>query len=333
KLFVRRDRYGRFFSCIAYIPRERFNTEVRLRIEAMLKRALHGERLDTNVSVSDSPLAQLHLIVRPKPGDVVAFDAEDLEAKLAQIVRNWHDELRDLLVQRHGEDRGLKLAQRFGKALPQGYVEDVTPVVAVADVEHLAALRDADDLRLSLSKPRRKGAALRFKLFRQGNPIALSDALPMMENMGLRVLAEHPYELRLPGGSIHVSDFEIELAGGREVDVEAARESFEQAFERTWRGQAESDGFNRLILGAGLDWRQVAMLRGYCKYLLQTGVPFSQAYMEETLSRYPLMARLLVELFEARFDPAREGGKGVEAARRALLRSLQAAAPEAALAE
>src|SRR5690606_4360374 len=151
KLFVRRDRYGRFFSCIAYIPRDRFNTDVRLRIEAMLKRALRGERLDTNVQISDSPLAQLHLIIRPKPGDVVDFDQDELEAKLAQIVRNWHDELRDILVQRNGEDRGRKLAQRFGRALPPGYIEEVTPSVAALDVENVSEIVGADDLRLSLS--------------------------------------------------------------------------------------------------------------------------------------------------------------------------------------
>ena len=329
KLFVRRDRYGRFFSCIAYIPRERFNTEVRLKIEAMLKDALHGERLDTNVSVSDSPLAQLHLIVRPPPGDTVDFDTVELEAKLARIVRNWHDELRDLLVQQHGEDRGLKLAQRIGKALPPGYMEEVTPAAAAQDVEHAAALLGPDDLRLSLGRACGREDSLRFKLFRHGDPIALSDALPMMENMGLRILAEHPYEIRTAGATtIHISDYEIQMLGGGDIDVDAVRGSFEEAFERIWRGQAESDGFNRLILGAGLDWRQVAVLRGYCKYLLQTGVPFSQAYMEETLSHYPLMARLLVELFEARFDPSRDGSADA-AACDAALQSLRSAASAA----
>ncbi|HPF73760.1 MAG: NAD-glutamate dehydrogenase [Lysobacteraceae bacterium] len=309
KLFVRRDRYGRFFSCIAYIPRDRFNTDLRHRIEAMLKRALRGERLDTNVQISDSPLAQLHLIIRPKPGDVVDFDQEELETKLAQIVRNWHDELRDILVNRHGEDRGLKLAQRFGRALPPGYIEEVTPSVAAVDVENAAEIVGADDLRLSLTRSRRGGGqTLRFKLFRFGQAIPLSDALPMMEDMGLRVLSEHPYAMHVGDERIWIQDFEVDLPELGDVDVDAVRGHFEQAFERIWRGQAESDGFNRLIIGAGMDWRQVAMLRGYCKYLLQTEIPFSQTYMEETLARYPLAARLLVELFEARFDPTREDG-------------------------
>jgi glutamate dehydrogenase len=303
KLFLRRDRYGRFYSALVYIPRDRFNTDVRQRIEALLMEALNGQRIDTTIQVGESPLAQLHLIVRPKAGGA-EVDQGAIEARLAQIVRNWHDELRELLIARHGEDKGLKLANRYGKALPTGYIEEVTPEIAAADAERAASLRGADDLRLSLYRPARaEGKQLRFKLYRQGRDIPLSEALPMMENMGLRILTEHPYVMQVGDTRIHIQDFEVESARG-EVDVETVRDSFESAFDRIWRGQAESDGFNRLILTAGLDWRQVAMLRGYAKYLLQTGVPFSQSYMEETLGRYPLLARLLVELFEAKFHPA-----------------------------
>jgi glutamate dehydrogenase len=302
KLFLRRDRYGRFYSALVYIPRDRFNSEVRRRIEALLMDALNGQRIDTTIQVGESPLAQLHLIVRPRAGGA-EVDQNALEGRIAQIVRNWYDDLREALVAKHGEDKGLKLLNRYGKALPAGYIEEVTPEIAVADVERVSALRGADDLRLSLYRSARGERGLRFKLYRQGRDIPLSEALPMMENMGLRLLTEHPYTMQVGDTRIHIQDFEVESRGA-EVDVDAVRESFETSFDRIWRGQAESDGFNRLILAAGLDWRQVAMLRGYAKYLLQTGVPFSQIYMEETLARYPLLARLLVELFEAKFHPA-----------------------------
>ena len=304
KLFVRRDRYGRYFSALAYIPRDRMNTQVRLRIEAMLKQALHAEDIDTTVQIGESPLAQLHMIVRPRSGDAVQVDLPALEEQLALIVRDWRDELREQLVARHGEETGLRLANRYGRALPAGYIEEVSPEVAAADVEHLAALSGPRDLRLSLYRSRREGGGLRFKLYRLHDDIPLSDALPMMENMGLRVLSEHPYRVEAGGEVAYIQDFEVEslLPGG--FDLDAVDEDFEDAFARAWHGEAENDGFNRLILAAGLTWRQVAMLRSYCKYLLQVGVPFSQAYMEATLARYPLLARLLVELFEARFDPA-----------------------------
>jgi glutamate dehydrogenase len=332
KLFLRRDRYGRFFSALAYIPRDRFNTDVRRRIESMLMEALRGERLDTTIQVGESPLAQLHVLVRPRAGEDVQVDQAQLESGLAQIVRNWHDDLRELLVARHGEDKGLRLAGRYGRAMPVGYLEQVSPEVAAQDVEQVAALRGDDDLRIRLY--RTEQGELRLKLFRLGSDIALSDALPMMENMGLRVLAEHPYELQGGVERIFIQDFHIASPPGLELEVELLREPFAQAFAAIWRGTAESDGFNRLILLASLDWRQVAMLRGYSKYLLQAGVPFSQSYMEETLAHYPLMARLLVEFFEAKFHPATgdESRDDIESGQQHLARQLQglAAGNEAA---
>ncbi|MDQ3617624.1 MAG: NAD-glutamate dehydrogenase [Pseudomonadota bacterium] len=302
KLFLRRDRYGRFFSGLVYIPRDRFNTDVRLRIEAMLKRVLHGEHIDTTVVLGESPLAQLHMIVRPKPGsEAIQVDNAAIEAELAEIVRNWQDDLREQLVALHGEERGLALASRYGRALPAGYIENVSAKVAAFDVGHLAALSGPDDLGLSLFRAHQGTGGLRFKFYRQQDDIPLSDALPMMENMGLRVITEHPYRLYADGMLLYIQDFEVETKA--DFDVDALDENFEQAFAQIWRGNAENDGFNRLIISAGLSWRQVAMLRAYSKYLQQVGVPFSQAYVEETMARYPLLARLLVELFEARFDP------------------------------
>ena len=303
RLFLRRDRYGRFYSALVYIPRDRFNSDVRARIEALLMQELKGERLDTSIQIGESPLAQLHLNIRPRSGEKVQADAAALEAQLTRIVRNWHDELRDELVESQGEEIGLKLANRFARALPAGYVESVSPTQAALDVLQASQLTSASEQRLSLY--RNAEGEMRFKLLRMGKEIALSDALPMLENLGLRVVSEHPYEIDLDDGRVVIQDFEVELPSGQ-VDVESARGRFEEAFAAVWSGQAENDGFNRMVLTAGLNWRQVAMLRGYCKYQLQTGVTFSQPYMEATLARYPLIARLLVELFEARFEPGRE---------------------------
>ncbi len=305
RLFLRHDRYGRFYSVLAYIPRDRYNTEIRLRIEAMLKDVLHADRVDSTIQLSDSPLAQLHMLVRPRKGEAVDVDAAQLDAKLSAIVRNWQDDLREKLVSRHGEERGLALANRYGRALPAGYIEKVSAAVAADDVEQIAALTPDDDLRLSLCRDQEGG--LRFKFYRIGDDIPLSDALPMMENLGLRVISEHPYRVEVdgPGSGKHVAfiqDFEVQ-ASRADLNVIDYNASFEDAFAQIWRGNAENDGFNRLILAANLSWRQVAMLRAYCKYLLQVGVPFSQSYVEDTFGRYPIIARLLIELFEARFDP------------------------------
>ncbi|WP_345782615.1 NAD-glutamate dehydrogenase domain-containing protein [Dokdonella sp.] len=329
RLFVRRDKYGRFYSCLVYLPRDRFNTEVRERIESTLKHAFHGERIDSTIQIGESPLAMLHLVIRPRPGDKTRYDVADLESKIAHIVRNWHDDLRDVLVQRHGEDKGLKLASSYGRALPVGYIEEFTPNVAAADVELAASLRDADDIRLSLERSRRRPDTLQFKVFRLDSAIELSDVIPLLENMGVKVLTEQLHELDVQGTRVCIQDIAVQPSQRCDFDLDQIREMFQTAFERIWHGLAENDAFNKLILGAQLDWRQVSMLRGYCKYLLQTGMTYSQSYMEETLIRYPAIAGLLVELFEAGFDPRREsaGKPAIEAAGQRLAKELQVLVP------
>jgi glutamate dehydrogenase len=328
KLFLRREPFGRYYSCLVYIPRDRFSTDVRERIEKLFLRELHGERLDTTIQIGESPLAQLHLTVRPKSGSKVQADVALLEAELLKVLRNFQDELRDQLINDCGEENGIKQAMRFGKALPAAYSESVPADVAAKDIQQLIGL-DNNSSALALNFYRSSdNQGLRFKLMRVGKEIALSDALPMLENLGLRINSEHPYDIRLEDARYVIQDFEVEARSG-EVNVDTARNRFQDAFAAVWSGQAESDGFNRLVLSADLSWREVAMLRGYCKYQLQTGVPFSQTYMEETLFRYPLIARLLVELFAARFEPSRDAVKASAEVCNALHQNLIALVPKA----
>ncbi len=305
RLFVRQDRYGRFFSIMVFIPRERFNPTVRDRIERLLTRAFNGEHVDSTIQVGDAPLARIHLVIRPRKGSNPAPELATLETEITDLVRSWHDALRERLVRKHGEQRGLELSSRFGRSMSVGYMEQVSPDSAAEDVASAASLESAEDIHLDLDRSPEDPDRLRFKLFRFDSPLALSDALPMFENLGMRVLTEHPHQFEVAGRTIFLQDFEV-AADPPDLNVERVRERFQHAFERVWRGQGESDGFNRLVLHAGLDWRQVAMLRAYLKYLLQTGVPFSQAYVEQTVANYPLHARLLAELFAAKFDPVRD---------------------------
>ncbi|UNK41291.1 NAD-glutamate dehydrogenase [Luteimonas sp. S4-F44] len=306
RLFLRRDRYGRFYSVLVYIPRDRFNTDVRHRVEDMLRETMQADHVDAHVVLGESPLAQLHLIVRPRAGVQGDVDQAALEQALQKIVRNWHDDLRDELVRRRGEGEGLRLAGHLGRGLSAAYIEFASPAVAATDVEKLAAAQASGALQLSFYTQATSSAGdvlLHFKLYRSGQHLPLSDVLPVMENLGLRVIAENPTRLTVDGTTLFIQDFFVETLAAN-VDIDARAAAFTEAFDRVWRGDAENDGFNRLILAADLDWRQVAMLRAYCKYLQQVGVPFSQSYVEDTLGRYPLLARLLVEVFEARFDPA-----------------------------
>jgi len=315
RLFIRRDSYGRFFSCLVYIPRDRFNTSVRERVEGVLREAFHGEHLDSAVLMGEAALVRLHVVVRPRIGDHPVYDAASMEADIASIARNWYDELRDRLVETVGEQEGIILANRYGKSLPAGYVDEVSPQVAAADVRALSGLDGPDAISMSFYHPPHRPEELRFKVYRSGSDIALSEVLPQLENLGLRVLTEHMYEMRAGDTALFIQDFEVQPVGRLAFEVEQVGTIFEDAFEQIWRGGAENDGFNRLVLGAKLGWRQVAMLRSYTKYLLQTGVAFSQAYMEDALNRYPAIAGLIVEMFNARFDPRRETLTGAELAR------------------
>ncbi|WP_406672753.1 NAD-glutamate dehydrogenase [Natronospira sp.] len=305
KLFIRRDAFGRFYSCLAYVPRERYNTQVRENIQAILKSELNGLSTESTVEIDESILARAHIIVRTEPWTAPEFNIADIEARIEDVVRSWQDHLRDVLVERLGEEHGLKLHHRYANCFPAAYREDVKPAAAAYDIVKMDRLRDDDSIRMSLYQPdSHLKNLLRFKIFRREQPIPISDILPMLENMGLKVISERPYEVEMGDLSIvWIQDVEMILASGEGIDLEAVRDKFQQAFEQTWQDGTENDGFNRLILSAGLDWRQVTILRAYCKYLSQTGLPFSQTYMEDTLVENSELAGKLARLFEIAFDP------------------------------
>ena len=310
RLLIRKERFSRFFSCLVYIPRDRWNTENRTRIQKILKRALKGEKLDYVAQISDSVLARLQVIIRPRPGEDPKPDVHVLEQKIVEALRSWNDQLTNILIQKHGEDDGMRLAETIGQTFPAAYQEDVSPWVSSFDVEKIAAINEENSLDMSLYRPRKKGTGIiRFKLFHYSSPIPLSNVLPMLENMGLHIVSERPYELNMENSTaIWVQDFDMIYVQGKDLNLDTVRDSFQEAFDYTLRGITVSDGFNRLILACHLHWRQVKMLRAYCKYLLQSGNPFSLEYMAQTLSRHGLLAYLLVELFDALFNPEREAG-------------------------
>ena len=265
-----------------------------------------------------------------RPGDAVpAPNTGDVETRIAEITRGWGDDLTDLLYVGGGTDGGDALVRRYDGAFPEAYKEDFEADVAVRDIARLEALPDVDGLGFEVYTPRADDdAQRRLKVFRTGSHISLAKALPMFGYLGVEVLDERPYELeRRDGTSAWIYDFGLVLPAGVELDQPEAVGNLLEALRRLWRGDVEQDGFNALVLRAGLTWRQVTVLRAYAKYLRQVGTPFSQGYIEQTLVDYPLIARGIVELFELRFDPARHAGDGErDAAREAVLGALGAVA-------
>ena len=317
RLFMWHDDYGRFVSALVYVPRDRYTTTVRRRIEVVLHEAFPGASFDFQVWLSESVLARLHFIIRVPPGEMPSYDAKDLEAKLATVTRSWSDELHSLLLELHGEEEGNTLFSSYGEAFPAAYLDDFPARNAVYDIQRMEDLAERGGLNMNLYRPlEAPPGTLRFKLFWADRPLPLSDAVPMLEDMGVEVVEERPYELHPPGqGPVWIHDFGVTYTGDGDVDLGRVRDVFQEAFAAILRGEAESDGFNRLVLRAHLTWRQIVVLRAYCKYLRQTRLAFSQEYMEQALAGNPQIARWLVELFESRFDPTQPDGAEARAAK------------------
>jgi glutamate dehydrogenase len=307
RLFVRRDPFGRFFSCLIFAPRDSYSTDVRQRMQALLMEAFEGASSTFTVNVSDSVLARLLIVVHAKPGARQDYDERALEGAIAAIARRWEDELADALTARHGEETGRDLYRAYCEAFPAGYRENYAPRDAVYDVELMESVTTRDGISLNLYKPIEAGPGeLRFKLVKRGGIVPLSQSLPMLEHMGVRVIDERRYQIDPAGGApIWVHDMGLRADVGIDIEIDAVRNIFHDAFQRVWRGAAESDDFNRLVLRGKLNWREVALLRGYAKYARQAGFTFSQAYMEAALGANPDIARQLVALFVERFDPDR----------------------------
>jgi len=304
-VMMREDRFKRFYSFLVHIPRDKFSTEVRHQIQDILKNAVCGDNPEFSVTLGESLLARLYAVVYVNSEQACEPDLKEIEEKIVEVVRSWEDELQSILVKKHGEAQGLSLSRRFRKAFPLAWQEDVSPWVTSFDVEKAAQLAEGRDIVTSLYRPRKKRQGLfRFKVFRSGSTLPLSFVLPILENLGLHVVSERPYELRMADGdNIWIQDFDLTLAEGKDLDLERVRENFQNAFDKIIRGEAENDSLNKLVIRAGLDWRQVVLLRALTKYLRQVGVPFSQEYMEKALIAQPRIARALVELFQIRHDP------------------------------
>ncbi|MFE7752223.1 NAD-glutamate dehydrogenase [Streptomyces sp. NPDC057428] len=316
RLFLRQDEYGRYYSALVYLPRDRYTTGVRLRLIDILKEELGGTSVDFTAWNTESILSRLHFVVRVPPGTELPHltdaDADRIEARLVEATRSWADGFQEALNAECGEERAAELMRRYGQSFPEGYKADHSPRAAVSDLVHLEELKsEREDFALSLYEP--VGASpgeRRFKIYRTGEQVSLSAVLPALQRLGVEVVDERPYELRCSDRThAWIYDFGLRMpkSKGKGVHLaDDARDRFQEAFAAIWTGQAENDGFNTLVLGAGLDWRQAMVLRAYAKYLRQAGSTFSQDYMEDTLRNNVHTTRLLVSLFEARMSPVRQ---------------------------
>ncbi|MDA0231160.1 MAG: NAD-glutamate dehydrogenase [Proteobacteria bacterium] len=336
RLFIRRDPFERFVSCLVYLSRDRYNTDLRERIEAILESTFAGISQTYAAQVGDSPLARLHYIVETTPGKIPNYDSLKIEARIAETARSWRDQLNAELGERFDGERQRALFQCFRDAFPIAYREDFSALTGAEDVIKIEQAAKGDSIAMNLYRlPDDDGPTVNFKIYRAGAPIPLSDLLPSLENMGLRVISERPYSVRLEGTEIGahlrargqleavwVHDLTMTEQGGQSVDIHEIRDIFHEAFARIWARDVEDDGFNHLVVCSGLDWRGVAILRAISKFLRQAGIPFSQPYMEETLARNASISALLAEYFVKRFDPRGPGESNIDKLRSNILAAL-----------
>jgi glutamate dehydrogenase len=324
RLFLRRDSYARFYSCLVFLPRDRYTTRSRLAMQEVLLAELEGTHLEYDTRVGETALAQLHFIVHTDPVSTITPDTLRIQERLNAAVRGWDDLMTEaILAERReraggtsrmpglvGQESATELGQRYSGVFPEAYKEDFSAVEALADLRRLESLSGERDLAMSFYVPAdAEPGERRFKLYLLGEGVTLSEVLPMLQRMGVEVVDERPYELRREDGTRSwIYDFGLRI-GQRELDSLAdededdLRVRFQDAFAAVWRGDAEVDDFNALVLRAGLDWRQAAVLRAYARYLRQAGTPYSQEYIQQAVLAHTDIATHLVRLFEHRFDP------------------------------
>ncbi|HEU4521023.1 MAG TPA: NAD-glutamate dehydrogenase domain-containing protein, partial [Thermoanaerobaculia bacterium] len=305
-LFARRDLFERFVSCFVFVPRDRYTVEFKERARIILEEAFDGRDTEVYDHVTNtSSLARGLFVVRTTPGQIPQPDLRRVEAYLAEAARTWSDQLLDALVQAKGEDAGIEMHRRYRKAFPLAYQERFTAAAALYDIEHIEDILKTDRLVVDLYRHRTEERQFHVKIVHSGASVPLSDLMPRLENMGVRVQSEVPYEVQ-PAGAAHpvrIRDFSLDPEGMQD-DLRAVKEKFQQAFVRIWRREAENDGFNRLVLGAELEWHEIVVLRAYAKYMRQIGLNLSEAYIQQTLANNPAIVRQIIQLFVTHFDPA-----------------------------
>ncbi|KAF7785705.1 glutamate dehydrogenase [Pseudoalteromonas rubra] len=312
RLFVRRDVYGRFFSCMVYVPRERYNTALRRETQKLLADAFKSnEKVEFTTFFSESTLARTHYIVRVADNSI-KYNVKDIENNLAEAARTWEDKLQSALLGSNGETRGNELNRKYANAFPHSYKDQVLPSAAVVDIEKLEQLSDEKKLEMLFYRPQEESNSeiVRLSLFHKDVPIHLSDVMPMLENFGLRVIGETPYAIKSSDGQVNwIMDFSMMIDSKGIADFDKVSARFRAALTNVWNNRLESDGFNRMVLLGGMTGREASILRAYAKYMRQIGVTFSQSYIENTFEHYPHIAAQIVELFVKKFSPAKKAAE------------------------
>jgi glutamate dehydrogenase len=327
RLFLRRDPYNRFYSCLVYLPRDRWTTTARLRMQDVLVRELSGHQIEYNARVGEAPLARVHFTVHTDPAITAEHepDVTAIQDMLTDAMRTWDDRLADSIYASDPDelDQTKALVERYLSGIPASYKEGYDGAEALTDLRRLEALATVPaglDMAFYTPAGAEPGES-RFKLYLPGDGVTLSQMLPVLQAMGVEVIDERPYQLtRADGTRFWIYDFGLRtdpavLAAVPDAEKEALGRRFQDAFAAAWRHDTEVDSFNALVLRTGLHWREAAVLRAYAKYLRQAGTTYSQDYIEDVLLAYSDIAAALVRLFLTKFGNELDDEQRIERTR------------------
>ncbi|MBP9691805.1 MAG: NAD-glutamate dehydrogenase [Alphaproteobacteria bacterium] len=304
-LFIRPDHFGRFVSCIVYVPRDRYDSELRQKMGSILEGAFKGKLTNWQTQLGELAFARIHYSIRLLHKEPLSYDHDSLENELVEASLTWRDHLQKALMVSKGEQVGLELFERYGKGFSKGYQERFSASEAIIDIEQIEQAFLKLRLRAHFSQLKDQSENMfRFKIYSLDGAVSLSHVLPVLENMNLNVSIEIPFVVTLVDGQkVWIHDFEAQTQEGDLVELDHISDNFLEGFSRIWRGEVENDGFNRLIIRANFGWQECQLIRAYAKYIRQLQVTFSQAYIEEVLAKYPLICQLMLKLFSCQFSP------------------------------
>ncbi|PVY79298.1 glutamate dehydrogenase [Tamilnaduibacter salinus] len=307
RLFMREDVYGQFVTCLAFFPRDVYNTELRLRVEAVLRDRLEAEDIEFVTHFSESVLARVQFTIRVPQVENRQLPVSEIQDKVIALAQSWRDGLAEALHEAHGEERSNELLRLYQHSFPGSYRDMFSPRRAAIDLDHIIDVTDNGGLGMSFYRALEEDEqTVHFKLFAPDEQLPLSDVMPIFDNLGFRVIGEHPFEVvNRHNRTVWIHDFSLQAAHGEKVDIHRIRPIFEELFSRVWFGQAENDSFNRLVLTSYLTWREIALLRSYARYMQQIRITNSQRFISNTLVHHVDLARMLLEFFDVRFNPER----------------------------
>jgi len=293
ELFMREDVYGQFVTCLAFFPRDIYNTELRLKVQQVLMDSLEAEDIEFVTHFSESVLARVQFTIRVPQVENRTLPIAEIRAKVIEMAQSWRDGLSSALTETCGEEQGNELYRRWAGGFPASYTEMFSPRRAAIDLEHISAASTDNDLNMSFYRALEEDeSTLHFKLFYPDQPLPLSDVMPIFDNLGFRVLGEHPFEVTDRNNkTVWIHDFTLYAHGGTVIDIHRVRPIFEELFHRVWYGEAENDAFNRMLITSYMSWREIALLRTYARYMRQIRFSNSQTFISNTLVNHVELTR------------------------------------------